>query len=156
MERVLASGELNSKGAELDMQWLVSDSLQFIGHAAYTHAVDAEYDNWVANVPRYALGGWLKYNIDEGMLSGMSMAAGVNHYGKQQGNAQSVLNSGDDFFLPAYTLVDLNLGYSWDDYDLKFIVTNLLDEDYYSGSDSLLRVMPGEGRQFKLSLSVHW
>lgn len=152
----LASGELNSKGAELDMQWLVSDSLQFIGHAAYTHAVDAEYDNWVANVPRYALGGWLKYNIDEGLLSGMSMAAGVNHYGKQQGNAQSVLNSGDDFFLPAYTLVDLNLGYSWDDYDLKFIVTNLLDEDYYSGSDSLLRVMPGEGRQFKLSLSVHW
>lgn len=152
-----ASGEIQSQGAELDLQWLLTDNLQLIGHAAYTHAVDAEHDKWVANVPRYSYGGWLKYNLDD-YLPGLSAGAGVNHYAKQQGNVQAVLNesSEGDFYLPAYTLVDLNLTYSWDLYDVRLIVSNLTDEDYYSGSDSLLRVMPGSGREVKLSFSANW
>ncbi|QYK05038.1 TonB-dependent siderophore receptor [Shewanella zhangzhouensis] len=152
-----ASGELQSRGIELDLQWLLTQDLQLIGHGAYTHAVDTEHDKWVANVPRYAVGGWLKYNLDD-MLDGLSVAAGVNHYGKQQGNVQAVLtdSSEGDFYLPSYTLVDLNLTYSWDQYDLRFIVNNLNDEDYFSGSDSLLRVLPGSGREVKLSFTANW
>ncbi|MGL4939754.1 TonB-dependent siderophore receptor [Shewanella sp.] len=152
-----ASGEIRSQGIELDLQWRINENLQLLGHGAYTHAVDAEYDKWVANVPRFAVGSRLKYNLDD-TLPGLSIAAGINHYGKQQGNVQSVLSASSegDFFLPAYTLVDLNLTYNWDLYDVRFIVSNLTDTDYFSGSDSLLRVMPGSGREVKLSFSANW
>lgn len=153
-----ASGELQSKGVELDLQWLITDSWQLIGHAAYTHAVDAQYDKPVANVPKYSAGGWLKYNVDEGQLSGLSMALGVNYYSKQEGNSASVLSAStvDDFDLPAYTVADINVGYSWSNYELKFIVNNLFDKDYFSGSGDMLRVLPAEGRLARLDFTWYW
>ncbi|NOZ41954.1 MAG: TonB-dependent receptor, partial [Alphaproteobacteria bacterium] len=128
-------GGVESKGIEASLSadvsehWNIYSSLT-INNSIYTRTFGkAIKDNKVALSPEFQLVGTLSYNRD-GMRAGIS----AKHVGKRWGD----LNNVDR--LPAFTTVDLWMGYTIDmssmgmkSMDLSLNVTNLTDKRYLGG-----------------------
>tara|TARA_Y100000031_G_C8153121_1_gene353322 strand:- start:281 stop:583 length:303 start_codon:yes stop_codon:yes gene_type:complete len=80
---------------------------------------------------------WLNYQPIDGALAGFDVGLGARYVGQMQIDAQ---NSGE---VPSVTLFDASVGYdlaslspSLDGASVRFSVSNLTDETYYSCYDS--------------------
>ncbi|MDQ0467883.1 TonB-dependent siderophore receptor [Labrys wisconsinensis] len=150
------TGEVRHRGLELEGQFNLAEGLSMT--AAYTY-LDAEItkdnDGNVGKrpslVPEHQASLWANYEVQTGMLQGVSVGAGVRYVGATYGdNANNVP-------VASYTLVDAALRYRWDKWQGAVNVSNLLDKTYYSTcNDSLgsLSCIYGEGRVVKGTLSV--
>lgn len=132
--------DINSHGAELDLNWRLSDALSVLGglgwnHARYTRAANPT-EQYLLGVPpdnAPAWGGGLSadYKLLSGWLKGLSLRAGWRYQGTQLVNSSTASlygNSGvkgppvtingvsyDTYYFSnhAYSLVDLGVGYAW-------------------------------------------
>lgn len=131
----VAVGEARSQGIEIDIAGRVSEGLSVITTYAYTDAEILKGDNqgnrlW--NVPEHAGSVWLKYDLQQESLRGLTAGGGVFVQGKRQGDNQN------SYQLPGYARVDLLLKYqvpvSTARMNLQLNVNNLFDETYYAGT----------------------
>jgi iron complex outermembrane receptor protein len=156
----IAAGEVESKGAELDMNGEIAPGLRMSLSMAYTIAEVTKdisglsgislLDTQLANVPRFA-GNLLL--IKKFTLGGReaTFGGGPQYVGERTGSV-SPTSEADVFDLPSYT--SWSLVGSWQaspKLRLALDVENLLDDEYYVNSYSPYWVYPGTERKVTLS-----
>ncbi|WKN24622.2 TonB-dependent siderophore receptor [Azotobacter vinelandii] len=150
----IATGEVRSRGVDLQLSGRLGESLRIIGAYAYVDAEVTE-DNTLEtgsrlrNVPRHSASLMGVHEFHGGPLHGLELGGALNYVGERSGDAE---DSG--FELPSYTTVDLLARYRVSDrLSLGLNLNNLFDRTYYERSYSNLWVMPGEPRNLNLSLA---
>jgi iron complex outermembrane recepter protein len=149
-------GEMRSRGIELELQQALTSDISL--KAAYTlQDVEVTKDNsgiegntpvWV---PKKQFNTWLTYAPTEGKLAGASFGAGARYVGQMQ------LDAANSNTVPSYTLVDLSIGYDlamlskqWQGASVRFSMSNVFDETYYSCYDES-NCWFGDERAFEVS-----
>lgn len=150
----MATGEVRSRGVDLQFSGRLGDALRVIGAYAYVDAEVTE-DNTLdtgsrlRNVPRHSGSLMGVYELHGGLLDGLELGGALNYVGERSGNTE---DSG--FELPSYTTVDLLARYrAGDRLSLGLNLNNVFDRTYYERSYSNVWVMPGDPRNLNLSLS---
>lgn len=131
------SGEIRSRGVELEAKAAVNANINLI--ASYTFT-DAEYTKDTnlkglrpVEVPRNMAALWADYTFHETALSGLTVGSGVRYVG-----ATSSLNAANEpFSVASYTLVDATIKYDLARAGLPgssvgLNINNLLDREYVS------------------------
>ncbi|WP_169629298.1 TonB-dependent siderophore receptor [Ferrimonas kyonanensis] len=114
-------GEANITGWELESQVELGDfTLEINGSKLDTESAEGYQ---LPSVPEYQASSWLGYRPFN--LEGFKSGLGIRYTGESYGGA-------DLHKTPSYTLVDLMLGYEWDQWDFTVNVRNLTDKDYYA------------------------
>ncbi|WP_405126291.1 TonB-dependent siderophore receptor [Pseudomonas marginalis] len=135
----VATGEIQSRGIELESKAQVSDALELMANYSYSHLeitrsnTADEKGNQPGNTPEQLASLWSQYTIQGGALSGLAIGGGVRYVGK------SYIDSQNSEGIPHYTLFDASLSYdlgklssSYAGAKLALNASNLTDETYVS------------------------
>ncbi|MEW5057765.1 MAG: TonB-dependent siderophore receptor [Cycloclasticus sp.] len=138
----IQTGEVESKGIELEINSQLSDNLQLMFNYTWLD-MEVTKDNtglvgktpiWVAEDTASL---WANYDMNRGALAGATAGLGIRYVGKTQLDA---LNTAT---VPSYTLVDLALSYdlgamksSLSGTTVMFTANNIFDKRYTSCYDS--------------------
>jgi len=151
-----AMGKARSQGFDLQLTGQLTDAVRVIGAFAYIDAEVTKGDKatpagsrilGVAKRSGSLLG---VYEFQDGLLRGSDLGAAFTYVGDRSGEA------GTSFELPAYHTVDLLAHYkASDNVTVGLNLNNLFDEKYYERSYSNYWVMPGEPRNFTVSLTLN-
>ena len=135
--------EVTAQGIEVE--GFLKPSENFTFSAAYG-LCDSKYDKFdrsglvgkqVSFIPEHTLSFSLNYKFDNGLHGQVgTKTIGETHYWKYDGS-----NPTDK--IDSYTLLDANLGYEWNLWELNVFGLNLTDEKYYSSLVSNLPGTPG-------------
>lgn len=124
------AGELKRKGMEVELIGKILPNLQVMTGWAY---VDAQYKDSPSfvngsapiNTPKHSANAWLNYKFHTGALAGFDIGAGIYYVGQRPVDdykLEVVLDNGHvngtqpgekPFFMPQYTTVDAQVGYSF-------------------------------------------
>nr|WP_063570915.1 TonB-dependent siderophore receptor [Luteibacter rhizovicinus] len=157
----IQTGEVRSRGIELEGHAQLGDDLQLIGSYTYnalknTRSNSGNLDKVPAGNPRHMVAGWIDYRMPDGALQGLKIGAGVRYVGKSYGDA---LN---DFSVPAYTLVDLSLHYDLGErwaplqgWTTSLTASNLTDRRYVTCTGETYCTF-GAGRLLLANVRYRW
>lgn len=153
-----ATGEIQSRGVELEAHHQLTDALSLQAAYGYTDVTlvktgDATQGNRSHQVPRHQLAVWGHYTARSGGLAGLDAGLGVRHHADihaDDANTQRV---------PDTTLVDATLGYDLsrlglDGMSARLNVSNLLDETYVASCYDLNFCYFGAERSVTASFHV--
>lgn len=133
------SGEIRSRGVELEAKAAVNANIDLT--AAYTYT-DAEYTHDTllkgrtpVQVPKHMASLWADYTFHETALSGVTVGAGVRYVGESKGLYSTGTQNNQNFDVAGYTTVDAMLKYDLGRFGLPgssvgVNVKNLFDRDY--------------------------
>ncbi len=133
------SGEIRSRGVELEAKAALNANINLIASYTYT---DAEYTKDTAlkgktpvQVPKHMASLWSDYTFHETALSGVTVGAGVRYVGKSKGLYSTGDNVNQNFDVSGYTTVDAALKYDLGRFGLPgssigVNVNNLFDREY--------------------------
>ncbi|GIU17062.1 ligand-gated channel protein [Shewanella sp. c952] len=140
----LQIGEIESRGAEFESQWYMTDNFDVALNYTY---IDMEITKDSGNglqgkspiyVPKHAASLWSNYYIEDGALAGMRIGGGVRYVGEMQIDAMNTDT------VDSYTLVDLSLGYDLGELSgsllgasVNLVANNLFNEEYYTCYDTV-------------------
>lgn len=158
----IQTGEVRSRGVELEARATLFDSFDLVASYAYTDAevtksnsVDLGKRPMV--VPRNMAALWGHYTFKTGLFAGLGLGAGVRYVGSGAGDA------GNTFFTPDYTLVDAALSYdlavanaALKGWKVQVNAQNLFDKEYISGCYSSVQCSFGLRRTVLATLSYRW
>ncbi len=159
----LATGEVVSKGVELEGRVDLADGL-FV-QASYTYT-DAKVTkdtfqtgvkgNQMVAVPKHQGSLWVDYTFQDGPLSGLGLGSGVRYVGE-------TFDASNTNRVDAYALVDATVRYDLGQAvpalagtDLQIDATNLLDAEYYTPGFSRNLVFAGNERKVVGTLTYRW
>ncbi len=147
-----AVGKVKSSGVEVDVNAKLEQGIQIHASYAYTDtAVDSndldpnfslplKKGDRLINIPKHQANIQVSRNIPIQQLQ-LNIGAGLQYVDKRLGE------TGTDFYLPAYTLLNLNAQAKLTkNIDVFAHVKNVLDKQYYPGSYSSLWVQTGDPR----------
>jgi len=137
----IQSGEIRSRGVELEAKAAVTANINVT--AAYTYT-DAEYTHDTqlkgrtpVQAPKNMASLWADYTFNESTLSGLTVGAGVRYIGKSKGlySSYDTVNVNQNFDVAGYTTVDALVKYDLGRLGLPgssvgVNVTNLFNRDY--------------------------
>ena len=151
-----AVGKVKSSGVEVDVNAKLEQGIQIHASYAYTDtAVDSndldpnfslplKKGDRLINIPKHQANIQVSKNIQIQQLQ-VNIGTGLQYVDKRLGE------TGTDFYLPAYTLVNLNAQAKLTkNIDVFAHVKNVFDKQYYPGSFSSLWVQTGDPRVFTL------
>jgi iron complex outermembrane receptor protein len=150
----IATGEVRSRGIELDMAGEILPGWKVIAAYAYTDAEitednDFSVGNKLENVPENSASLWTSYQIQQGSLQGLGLGAGVFFVGDRQGDLDN------SFTLPSYVRTDAALFYRRDNWQANLNFQNLFDVDYIKSSETFREaVRPGDSFTLIGSVSI--
>ncbi|MFN4166991.1 MAG: TonB-dependent siderophore receptor [Pannonibacter phragmitetus] len=143
----VATGEIQSRGLELEARFNVTRNWDFTASYTYTKAEitkDAASGNVGKRpmlVPEHQASGWLNYTFTSGVLEGASLGAGIRHVGDVFGN------NANTFSVPSRTLFDAGASYRVNEHaKLQINATNLFDKKYYTTCDASYSCYQGDRR----------
>ncbi|WP_158602050.1 TonB-dependent siderophore receptor [Pararobbsia silviterrae] len=131
----IQTGEVRSRGAELEARANLTEDFKIIASYTYTHAVVAKSNNGdqgyrIYAVPLNAVSAWGEYDLHRGPLAGLGLGLGVRFTG-------STLDQSNTERVASFTIVDLALHYDLSRIDprlrgvtLGLNAQNLLDRKY--------------------------
>ncbi|WP_225865868.1 TonB-dependent receptor [Dyadobacter aurulentus] len=151
-------GSAESKGLEVEIHGNPSPGLDI--NAGYTLAkakylphdgseVNPAAGNKTAFAPENMVNVWLNYEVQQSILKGFSVGAGVNYMD------ETFTNSANIYALPAYTVVDAAVGYRVGRTALRLNVNNLFNEKYFANAIFANQFSPGATRNFLVSLKYN-
>ncbi|TKR55079.1 TonB-dependent siderophore receptor [Allopusillimonas ginsengisoli] len=162
------SGELRSRGIEMEITGRLSSSWSIIGSYAFldTKVLSSEIPEELGQpalfVPRHQASMWVDYTFTgQNALSGTVIGLGVRHVGSSYGGDIEVAGGGyASMKIPAYTVADLRIATQLrgltpllKDSELSLSITNLTDKHYVNGCGSLWTCGWGQGRQANLTFT---
>ncbi|WP_420994990.1 TonB-dependent siderophore receptor [Cupriavidus sp. 30B13] len=105
----IQSGEVRSRGAELEARLNLSRELRVIASYTYTHAAvaasnDGDAGNRIFAIPLNAFALWAKYDFHRDALAGLGLGLGVRYTG-------STYDQSNTLHVPPFTLFDAALTY---------------------------------------------
>ncbi|WP_166144134.1 TonB-dependent siderophore receptor [Methylosinus sp. RM1] len=155
------SGEVRSRGVEVDLAGQVTDNISVIGSYTYDDAIivkdtttgtGAVLGKRWPGVPRHAGNVWAKYDTAPGQKEGWSFGAGFYANGERQGN------NTNSWQLPGYVRFDTMLGYrtvlQGIPVEAQLNVTNIADAKYFEAAGSGNYAYYGAPRTFTGSVKV--
>lgn len=158
----IQTGEVRSRGVELEARATLFDSFDLVASYAYTDA-EVTKSNGVdlgkrpMVVPRNMAALWAHYTFRTGLFAGLGLGAGVRYVGSGAGDA------GNTFFTPDYTLVDAAVSYdlavanaALKGWKVQVNAQNLFDKEYISGCYSSVQCSFGLRRTVLATLSYRW
>jgi iron complex outermembrane receptor protein len=140
----IATGEVSSRGIELDIAGEILPGWNIIAAYAYTDAEITEDNfftvgNKLENVPENSASLWTSYQIQQGTFKGFGLGAGVFFVGDRQGDLDNT------FTLPSYVRTDAALFYRRDNWQANLNFQNLFDVDYIRSSETFREALrPGD------------
>ncbi len=159
---VVARGEVESKGIELDVMGELSPALLVSANYAYTDAKvtkDADPANiglGNAGTARHMANAWLTWRQLRGAAAGLSVGGGAAAVGDRW--ASFVVDGARS--LPGYTRFDASLGYQRGRYAARLFVENLTDRRYAAFGlwtfQEFFAFNHGAPRSFRLSIDARW
>lgn len=148
------TGQVRSRGLELEAKTEVSRALSVIASYAYTDAkitrstIASEIGQRSEDTPYHQAALWADYNFASWGLPQLRLAAGARYKG-------STRASGIATGMPAYTVVDALLGYRFDaHWDLSVNVSNLMDKKFTQCEFAICHY--GDDRQASANLTYRW
>ncbi|MGH8655668.1 MAG: TonB-dependent siderophore receptor [Gammaproteobacteria bacterium] len=135
----IAIGEARSQGIELDLSGQLTDSLSLIASYAYTDTRITQDDRGneghrLPNVPDHSGSAWLKYELLESPVRGLSLGTGVFLASQREGDNEN------SFELPGYVRWDAMATYRFNVGKSRLTaqvnVNNILDKEYFEHSDT--------------------
>ncbi len=134
------AGDLLRDGIEVELNGRILDNLTVMLGYAY---LDARYENSPSyvkgsapmNAPDHTANGWVQYEFNNGFLNGLSISAGLYYVGKRPVNEFNTRYDGHiynpgvkPFDMPAYTTLNLQVGYVYKNMNARLFLNNLTDE----------------------------
>jgi iron complex outermembrane recepter protein len=150
----VATGEIASRGLELEGKVSIGGGWDIIGSYTYTDAeITRDATGNVGKrpmlVPEQQASAWLNYTFETGLLEGASVGAGVRHVGKVYGN------NANTFSVPSRTLFDLGASYRINEHaKVSVNATNLFDKKYFSTCEASYSCYQGDRRAVIGKLTV--
>ncbi|WP_436894002.1 ferrichrome porin FhuA [Siccibacter turicensis] len=132
------SGEIRSRGVELEAKAAVNANINLTAAYSYTDAKYTHDTNFEgkrpAEVPRNMASVWMDYTFNETALSGFTFGAGTRYVGD---TSSFYAANNDTFKVGSYTLVDAMVKYDLGrvglpDSSIAVNVNNLFDREYVS------------------------
>lgn len=141
----VATGEIQSRGAEAELAYQVTEQWYIQGGYAF---IDAEITQSNANdvgnrpekIPEHQANIWTHYRFDSGVLKNLTLSAGANYVGNRP------FDNANTAVLPNYTTLDLATSYTWKNVKLELFANNVLDKRYFVSADFGPAVFPGDPR----------
>ena len=130
------TGEIRSRGAEVEVRTEIYRGLNFIGAFTYndvkvTESTDVSLGKMPIRVPNLTTSGWLDYSLSAlniSWLRGFGIGGGARHIGR-------VFNDeANTSVTPAFTLFDAVLRYDHGPWRFFINANNIFNEKYYSAS----------------------
>jgi len=127
------TGEVRSRGLEVEGKASLTDNLNMLASYAYTYAKITEDTRYKGNtprdIPRHTASLWLDYTVNNGTFDGLGMGVGERYVGSSK-NIQNTLKT------PQYFLTDATLRYDLSKVGLKgtkisVTANNLFDKHYF-------------------------
>lgn len=152
------TGEVGSKGVELESRLGLTDALKVTASYTFTDAetlkseTASEVGKRPSWIPEHMASLWTSYRFDMGLTAG----AGVRYVG-------TTFNVNNDLKVPAYDLYDLAMSYdlgrasaSLRGVTAKLTVSNVFDHEYVSASSREWANFYGSGRSAMASVNYSW
>lgn len=152
------SGEVRSRGIELEGKASLSHELNVLASYAYLDAEITQDNRFEGNAPRATARNtaslWLDYTIADGALKGVGMGLGQRYVGSSY-NVQHTAKT------PHYLLTDVTLRYDLagnglDGMRVSVTASNLFDKHYFQPGFYEDSVLYGNRRNVIASLSYDW
>jgi len=149
----VASGEVKSKGLELDINGKITDNFKLNANYSYINA-EITKDNQglkekeLRNVPKHSTTFLAMYENNIFINSSYGLGGSISYVGAKQGNSKN------EFKLPSYTKVGLISYYNYDkNLSFQLNIENILDKEYIESSYDYSWLNPGNPRSFMLSMN---
>lgn len=140
------TGEIRSRGVELEGKSEVTPNLTVLGSYTYLDQIVTHSNNAVqigkrpVGMPTHSAAAWADYTFHSGPLDGFGLSGGVRYIGESAGTTSNYLpNSTTPFFIPSATLFDAAVHYDlaalgprFKGFKLSVNATNLFDKTYLS------------------------
>ncbi|MCQ4158978.1 TonB-dependent siderophore receptor [Roseomonas sp. GC11] len=159
----IETGEIRSRGIELEGRATISRNLDLIGTYTYTNAVITSSavagvtGNQAPVVPKHMASAWANYRFREGALAGLGVGGGVRYLGTSMGD------QANSFHVPAATLYDASIRYDLSRFggplegvEATLNVTNLFDKEYVSSCSSTTACFFGLRRMVLGGIRYTW
>ncbi|MBO9489144.1 TonB-dependent siderophore receptor [Endozoicomonas sp. G2_1] len=150
------NGEATLKGFEFEGRFTLGE---FNFQLAYTDLDTEDQDGLqLSAIPDTSASAWVVWQPEE-LLPGFRVGTGVRHVGESvsainNGIATALRLSPFEYVTPDYTLVDLLIGYSFNEnFDIALNVRNLADKDYQTGCLFRGDCFPGVRRTVNASIT---
>lgn len=145
------AGEVETKGFEIDLQYLLTKNWQIKAGYAYinsSHTAGELKGNKVANNPKNSGFIFTRYNLPRKIFNGtLGLSTGLNYEDKTYTSA-SLENKVE---LPSYIRWDMGIYYDEKDWSLSLNVENLTDEVYYEYGQNEYGIYTGNPRKITIS-----
>ncbi len=142
------AGNLRRKGIEVELIGRILPNLQVMSGYSY---LDAQYEDSPAyvngsapmNAAKHTANGWLNYKFVETFLRGLDVGAGIYYVGARpvdehtqktftNAHVNSVKPGDKPFDMPAYTTVNAQMGYQFNNVGVRVFFNNIFDSVGYS------------------------
>lgn len=135
VQAIFNAGSSHSYGAELEARWRPVPPVQIFGSVGLLRTKfddivlgpdpDDDYSgNEYPEAPAFTISAGATYHSPLGWFAGANVRHVDGYY--SSGNIANVATG----FVDAYTIVDAQVGWEWDNYTLTLFAKNLFDEDY--------------------------
>ncbi|WP_414530497.1 TonB-dependent siderophore receptor [Nodularia chucula] len=140
----VVTGEVKSRGVELDISGEISPGWNMIAAYAYTDAFVSQDNripvgNRFVFTPRHSFSLWNTYQIQQGTLEGLGFGLGLYYVGEREAD---LVNS---FAVPSYLRTDASIFYRRDNWRAQINFQNVFNTEYFVGTNEFREggVMPG-------------
>lgn len=134
----LKTGQITSRGVEIDVMGTIGKDLFMNANYAFTDAkVTKDADAAVVGIrnfgtPDHTANAWLKYRISKGLLKGLSLGGGIQHMGSRSGVYVGWGSEFGNMNVPGYTIFDATVSYTLDKFMIGLNAYNLTNRKYVS------------------------
>lgn len=156
----LASGEENSKGVDVDLDWNVTENLTLTLGAMFSSGKVVSNDSTPAEVgfglvrsPENMFNAWARYRfLDDSVLQGLTLGLGASY-----ASSTRIAPSMNDVYRISDSYVDvqalIRYGFEWmgRDHSISLNVRNLLDKEWVDEANWL-----SEPRLFRVHYAIDW
>ncbi|MFT4154447.1 TonB-dependent siderophore receptor [Parafilimonas sp.] len=158
------TGQITSKGIEVDINGNLTKGLNIMANYAYTDSRVTK-SNDSTQLGLYSYGSaknmanlFAKYRFSEGLLHGFSIGGGVQYVGKRT-YAYDATKMHDQM-MPAYTLLEATIGYTLRNFYVNLNAYNLANKKYitngYAIDDVDYSYNPGEPVNFRIDFGINF
>ncbi len=132
----LKTGQVRSRGVELDIAGKINDNLYINANYSYVDAkiTKDEIKEYIGlqnnGTAKNLVNGWLKYQITHGALKGVGIGGGVQFTDKRSGVWPGWGHEDGNKYLPSYIVYDAAVSYVNGRFTIGFNMYNLLNRRY--------------------------
>ncbi|MBL7699785.1 MAG: TonB-dependent siderophore receptor, partial [Chitinophagaceae bacterium] len=132
----LKTGQVRSRGIELDLAGKINTNLYINANYSYSDAkITRDEDKSLIGLQnngtaKNLANAWVKYQVNSGKLRGFGIGGGLQHTGKRSAVWPGYNSSEGNRFLPSYTIFDASLSYATSKFYVGLNVFNITNQRY--------------------------